>query len=172
MRKTVVGDPANGINTPRRVDLRSDLEDKTDHGLRVRIEPESGAFVAGKPALINFTLADAAGEPISDLEPYFGAWGHMFIVSRIPAAHGSCSGNGSPAPGRIGCGLSSSVVGLTPVPIPYGSDTRTLAHEFALRLIATSPEPSTSWRYALDPARRLCRIDSFADRPQKMPWAT
>jgi hypothetical protein len=31
--------------------------------------------------LIDFTLSDADGRPISDLEPFLGAWGHMFIVS-------------------------------------------------------------------------------------------
>ena len=66
---------------PAGVELAPDLTDKFAQGVRVRIEPEAGALVAGKPTLIDFTFADAARQPIADLEPYLGAWGHLFIVS-------------------------------------------------------------------------------------------
>jgi heavy metal-binding protein len=82
IRKTIAkGPPEPQFIESRTPHLLPDLRPKEDHGLLVRIEPESGVLVAGKPTLIDFTLADAAGEPISDLEPYLGAWGHMFILS-------------------------------------------------------------------------------------------
>ena len=62
--------------------LARDSSDKTDHGLRVRIEPDAGTMSAGSLSLIAFHLEDAAtGAPVSDLEPYLAAWGHAFIVS-------------------------------------------------------------------------------------------
>jgi hypothetical protein len=43
---------------------------------------ESAELVAGVPSLISFALEDAAtSQPVTDLQPYLGAWGHMFIVS-------------------------------------------------------------------------------------------
>jgi mono/diheme cytochrome c family protein len=83
IRKTVMPTPVPrgfaGSPTPHVV---PDLSEKVDGGLRVRIEPDPAAFIAGRPGLIAFHLSDAStGAPISDLEPYLGAWGHAFIVS-------------------------------------------------------------------------------------------
>ena len=62
--------------------LVPDLADKTDAGLRVRMQLETGELVAGVPSYVSFTLEDARTNlPVTDLQPYFGAWGHMFIVS-------------------------------------------------------------------------------------------
>ena len=74
-----VGTAFSGSRTPH---LARDSSDKTDHGLRVRIEPDAGTMFAGSLSLIAFHLEDAAtGAPVSDLEPYLAAWGHAFIVS-------------------------------------------------------------------------------------------
>ncbi len=69
----------SGSPTPH---LARETGDKTDAGLRVRMEPVRGTLVAGASSLIAFHFADAAsGAPVADLEPYLGAWGHAFIVS-------------------------------------------------------------------------------------------
>jgi hypothetical protein len=60
--------------------LAPDLAGKTVQGLRVRMQLES-ELNAGDPSLISFALEDAVtGLPAADLQPYLGAWGHMFIV--------------------------------------------------------------------------------------------
>jgi hypothetical protein len=57
-----------------------DAVEKRAGGVRVRLE--ASALKAGKEAVLRFTLTDAAtGAPISDLEPFLGAPGHMLIVS-------------------------------------------------------------------------------------------
>jgi len=60
--------------------LATDVSDKVVNGMRVRLEtPEQ---LAGREQIISTWLEDAkTGEPIKDLEPYLGAWGHMLIVS-------------------------------------------------------------------------------------------
>jgi hypothetical protein len=53
---------------------------KTDAGVRVQLD--TGAVKAGKEALFRFTLTDeATGAPVTDLEPFLGAPGHMLIVN-------------------------------------------------------------------------------------------
>ena len=36
---------------------------------------------AGRAARISFTLFDAAGRPVTDLQPYLGAMGHLVVLS-------------------------------------------------------------------------------------------
>lgn len=60
--------------------LAADLEDKVIDGLRVKLE--SPSQVAGREQVISCFLEDAAtGKPVTNLEPYLGAWGHMLILS-------------------------------------------------------------------------------------------
>jgi hypothetical protein len=60
--------------------LATDMADKVVDGLRVRLE--SPAQVAGREQVISVFLEDAAsGKPVTDLQPYLGAWGHMLILS-------------------------------------------------------------------------------------------
>ena len=60
--------------------LATDMTDKVVEGLRVRLE--SPAQVAGREQIISVFLEDAAsGKPVTDLQPYLGAWGHMLILS-------------------------------------------------------------------------------------------
>jgi hypothetical protein len=71
-----------GSAEPRPSRLVPDWTEKTDGGLRVRMQLESGELFAGVPSYLSFALEDAAtGEPATDLQPYLGAWGHAFIVS-------------------------------------------------------------------------------------------
>ena len=57
-----------------------EVREGVDRGLRIRIEP--ARLVAGRMEVVTATFEDAAtGEPLADLEPYLGAWGHALIVS-------------------------------------------------------------------------------------------
>ena len=48
----------------------------------VRVQLEARALKAGREGVLRFTLSDAAtGVPITDLEPFLGAPGHMLIVN-------------------------------------------------------------------------------------------
>jgi hypothetical protein len=58
----------------------STAAEKTVDGVRIRMEVVD--LVAGKRGTLRFRLADASsGNPISDLEPFLGAPGHMLIVN-------------------------------------------------------------------------------------------
>ena len=83
IRKTLLpGGTRRGFSGSRAPHLARDAGDKTDRGLRVRIEPDGAGLIAGRQSLLAFHLAEAAtGLPVSDLQPYLGAWGHAFIVS-------------------------------------------------------------------------------------------
>jgi hypothetical protein len=90
IRKTIIPRLPAGFNGSRPPHLAADLSAKTDAGLRVRIEPDPASLLAGRPGTIAFHLEDAAtNQPIADLEPYLGAWGHAFIVSAdlVDAVH-------------------------------------------------------------------------------------
>jgi len=51
---------------------------KTIEDLQVSIE--AGDLIAGRRSSLKFTLSDSAGEPVTDLEPFLGAPGHVLIV--------------------------------------------------------------------------------------------
>lgn len=52
-------------------------------GLRVSLSPDPARLVAGEMAMLTYSVSDAAsGEPITDLEPYLGAMGHLFILNQ------------------------------------------------------------------------------------------
>jgi hypothetical protein len=54
--------------------------EKLDHGVRVKLDATN--LRASREAILKFTLTNAeTGEPVSDLEPYLGAPGHMLIVN-------------------------------------------------------------------------------------------
>lgn len=51
--------------------------------LRVELRPAGGELVAGRMTELVYHLTDAGtGEPVTDLEPYLGAWGHTLILDR------------------------------------------------------------------------------------------
>jgi hypothetical protein len=63
--------------------------EKTVEGIRVRLE--ASELLAGRRALLRFTVFDARGsEPVTDLEPFLGAPGHLLIVTSAltDAVHG------------------------------------------------------------------------------------
>jgi hypothetical protein len=54
--------------------------EKEDHGVRVRLDATT--LKAGKEATLKFTLTDARrNTPVSDLEPFLGAPGHVLLVN-------------------------------------------------------------------------------------------
>ena len=60
--------------------IPDDAQAKQHDGVQVRLE--ASGLTAGKEATLRFALGDAAsGQPITDLEPYLGAPGHMLIVN-------------------------------------------------------------------------------------------
>ncbi len=81
VQRAIVTPGYRGPLFPPSPDLRSELAaDKTVAGLRVRLE--ATGLTAGKEAVLRLTLADAStGAPVSDLEPFLGAAGHMLVVN-------------------------------------------------------------------------------------------
>jgi heavy metal-binding protein len=60
-------------------DLRPDMEEKIVDGVRVSVESQPKLL---KPSVLRFTLRDAVtGTPLTDLEPFLGAPGHLLIVN-------------------------------------------------------------------------------------------
>ncbi|MCI0338367.1 MAG: twin-arginine translocation signal domain-containing protein [Acidobacteria bacterium] len=55
---------------------------KTIAGTRFELKFEPAQPFSGKPAELHYHLADEkSGEPVNDLQPYLGAWGHTLILS-------------------------------------------------------------------------------------------
>ena len=81
MQRAIVTPGYRGPLFPPSPDLRTDVAtDTIVAGLRVRLE--ASGLRAGKEAVLRFTLADAStGTPVSDLEPFLGAAGHMLVVN-------------------------------------------------------------------------------------------
>ena len=82
VRKAMLPRPSKNFSGSPSPHLGPQMGERSDAGLRVAIEPDATALIAGVPRTIAFRLADAVtGQPVSDLQPYLGAWGHAFIVS-------------------------------------------------------------------------------------------
>jgi Cu/Ag efflux protein CusF len=63
------------------VDL-SALEAKAAGGMKVLLTPERAPIISGQKVSLKYQLTDAqTGQPVRDLIPYLGAWGHMLILS-------------------------------------------------------------------------------------------
>jgi len=71
---------------------------KTFGGLQVMLMTKPAQLTAGD-AILEYTVSDASG-PVHDLEPYLGAFGHLFILKddKVTMAHAHPSG-AAPAPG-------------------------------------------------------------------------
>ena len=55
---------------------------KSVDGTNVELKLEPGYLIAGKPVTLKYHLVDAnTGEPVKNLRPYLGAWGHTLILS-------------------------------------------------------------------------------------------
>jgi hypothetical protein len=73
------------------------LEQEAD-GLRIRLEPPSPAPL--RETRLRFVVMDSAGAPVTDLEPFLGAAGHLLIVNPdlTAAIHGHPEGARSSGP--------------------------------------------------------------------------
>lgn len=66
----------------------------------VALMPMPGKLKAGAEAMLHFEVRDAAGRPVSDLQPYLGAMGHAVILStdaqKLLHVHPMDDGTGKP----------------------------------------------------------------------------
>jgi|GEM_PF-903500 len=67
----------------RRAALRPDAKlERVVDGVRFRLSLEPVLPAAGLPLALQYHLEDAAsGAPVTDLEPYLGAWGHTLVLA-------------------------------------------------------------------------------------------
>lgn len=81
LQRAIVTPGYRGSVFPAIPDLTPDAStEKVDHGVRVRLDGSN--LKASREAILTFTLSDVeSGAPVSDLEPYLGAPGHVLIVS-------------------------------------------------------------------------------------------
>jgi len=89
LQTTVVTADYRGLSFPRPAALQADSDQRRTDG-SVSVTLSSPRLVAGREQTLTFTLADAAsGAPITDLEPYLGAPGHLFVTSAdlVDATH-------------------------------------------------------------------------------------
>ena len=60
--------------------LEKEVLEASEEGVRARLVPENARV--GDDSHLVLQLSDAGtGEPVADLEPYLGAWGHMLLAS-------------------------------------------------------------------------------------------
>lgn len=81
LQRAIVTPGYRGSLFPAAPNLTPDAADeKVEQGVRIRLE--ATGLKAGKEATLKFTLTDAySNGPVSDLEPFLGAPGHMLIVN-------------------------------------------------------------------------------------------
>jgi hypothetical protein len=80
-------------------ELRAGETEQVVDGLRIRLD--AGKLVAFRSSDLRFTISDAGtGAPVSDLEPFLGASGHLLLVNAdvTTAIHGHPEGSLSPGP--------------------------------------------------------------------------
>ncbi len=59
---------------------------RTADGINVALTLEPQDIIAGQPVALKYHLTDAqSGQPVRDLVPYLGAWGHTLILSEDQA---------------------------------------------------------------------------------------
>ena len=76
--------------------LEEDLSEKLQEGMRIRLHAEAAG--TRPEAVLRFHFADAeTGSPVTDLQPYLGAAGHVLIVSPdlTNSVHAHPDANGS-----------------------------------------------------------------------------
>jgi Heavy metal binding domain len=55
---------------------------KTLDGMRFELKFDPAAPIAGKEAVLKYHITDAqTGQPVTNIQPYLGAWGHTLILS-------------------------------------------------------------------------------------------
>jgi hypothetical protein len=81
VQRAIVTPGHKGALFPVSPDLSNDTAtNRIVDGIRVQLEPRD--LKAGREGVLRFTLSDAAsGAPVTDLEPFLGAPGHLLIVN-------------------------------------------------------------------------------------------
>jgi len=80
---------------------------KTIDGIRFELSTEPPRAAAGKATAFIYHLVDAqSGLPVTDLEPYLGAWGHTLILSEDAERYLHCHPTRMVPPGVDRAGLS------------------------------------------------------------------
>jgi Heavy metal binding domain len=55
---------------------------KVVDGMKIELKLEPSQIISGQPATLKYHITNAkTGEPVGDLAPYLGAWGHTLILS-------------------------------------------------------------------------------------------
>jgi len=54
--------------------------ERVEGELKVKLETTPSPIEANGDVMLKYTIATASGEPVTDLEPYLGAMGHLFII--------------------------------------------------------------------------------------------
>lgn len=79
LQHTIVTAGATVPLVPFRAEPAGEILESVRDGVRARLVPKDAR--AGGDAHLGLELADAAtGAPVTDLEPYLGAWGHMLLA--------------------------------------------------------------------------------------------
>jgi len=81
VQKTFVTTGYSGTLTGAKTRLQPETRlEKAEQGTLVRLQ--NAKFLTGRKQNLDFTLLDErTGQPVKDLQPYLGAWGHMLILS-------------------------------------------------------------------------------------------
>lgn len=97
VQKTFVTAGYTGSLLAARTHLQADtVLEKSDHGTRIRLE--DAKFLTGRKQTLTFHLIDEqSSQPVSDLQPWLGAWGHMLVLSEDMAdyVHSHADGPGA-----------------------------------------------------------------------------
>lgn len=82
-KPTLVADKMQGAWMIKRVSSHAEDTPPTAGGTpyQVALMPMPANLEAGKDVMLHFQVRDAAGKPLSDLQPYLGAMGHAVILS-------------------------------------------------------------------------------------------
>ena len=82
LTKAVEGEKIKNENAANLGVNFASLKAKPLNALKVELNIEPKEIIAGRPATLKYHLTDAkTGEPIKDLSPYLGAFGHTLILS-------------------------------------------------------------------------------------------
>jgi len=96
--------------------LNQSVSEQVVSGLRVRLD--ASQLKAGRASPLRVEIADArTGAPVTDLEPYLGAPGHLLVVSQDGTA--AIHGHPDDVPGQVNRGPAVTFDPVLPAPGTY-----------------------------------------------------
>ncbi len=82
LTKVISGEQILSENAENLGVVFTELKHKELNPLKVELKVDGDKIIAGKQTALKYHLSDAkTGEPVRDLSPYLGAWGHTLILS-------------------------------------------------------------------------------------------